>query len=113
MSAPCFQTVTFYNFDEMVISNSFSKLVILDISAEWCSPCRVLEPVLSKVASSYSNEEVLFCKLEAEDENMKIAGSLSVRGFPTVIAFKNGIEICRFISSQTEDFIFDFIDKCI
>ena len=113
MSAPCFQTVTFYNFDEMVISNSFSKLVILDISAEWCSPCRVLEPVLSKVASSYSNKEVLFCKLEAEDENMKIAGSLSVRGFPTVIAFKNGIEICRFISSQTEDFIFDFIDKCI
>ena len=97
----------------MVISNSFSKLVILDISAEWCSPCRALEPILSKVASSYSKEEVLFCKLEAEDDNMKIAGSLSVRGFPTVIAFKNGIEVDRFISSQTEDFIFDFIDNCI
>jgi len=97
----------------MVVSNSFSKLVILDISAEWCSPCRVLEPILSKVASSYSKEEVLFCKLEAEDENMKIAGSLSVRGFPTVIAFKNGIEVDRFLSTQTEDFIFNFIDNCI
>ena len=97
----------------MVISNSFLKLVILDISAEWCSPCRVLEPILSKVASSYSKEEVLFCKLEAEDENMKIAGSLSVRGFPTVIAFKNGIEVDRFLSTQTEDFIFNFIDSCI
>ena len=97
----------------MVISNSFSKLVILDISAEWCSPCRALEPTLSKVASGYSNEEVLFCKLEAEDENMKIAGSFSVRGFPTVIAFKDGVELDRFLSSQTEDFIFDFIDNCL
>ena len=97
----------------MVISNSFSKLVILDISAEWCSPCKALEPILSKVASSYPNDEVLFCKLEAEDVNMKIAGSLSVRGFPTVIAFKNGIEVGRFHSSQTEDFIVDFIDNCI
>jgi len=44
---------------------------------------------------------------------MKIAGSLSVRGFPTVIAFKNGIEVGRFHSSQTEDFIVDFIDNCI
>jgi len=113
VSAPCFQTVTFFNFDQMVISNSFTKLVILDISAEWCSPCRALEPILSKVASGYSNEEVLFCKLEAEDENMKIAGSLSVRGFPTVIAFKDGVELDRFLSSQTEDFIFDFIDNCL
>ena len=113
MSSPCFQTATFFNFDEMVISNSFLKLVILDISAEWCSPCRALEPTLSKVASGYSNEEVLFCKLEAEDENMKIAGSLSVRGFPTVIAFKNGAEVDRFLSSQTEDFIFNFIDNCL
>ena len=113
MSSPCFQTATFFNFDEMVISNSFSKLVILDISAEWCSPCRALEPILSKVTSSYSKEEVLFCKLEAEDENMKIAGSLSIRGFPTVIAFKNGVEIDRFMSSQNEDFIIDFIDNCL
>jgi thioredoxin-like negative regulator of GroEL len=44
---------------------------------------------------------------------MKIAGSLSVRGFPTVIAFKNGVEIDRFMSSQTSDFIIDFIDKCL
>ena len=85
----------------------------MDISAEWCSPCRALEPILSKVASGYSNEEVLFCKLEAEDENMKIAGSLSVRGFPTVIAFKDGVEVDRFLSSQTEDFIFNFIDNCL
>ncbi|MDC0447209.1 thioredoxin domain-containing protein [Gammaproteobacteria bacterium] len=113
MSSPCFQTATFFNFDEMVISNSFLKLVILDISAEWCSPCRALEPILSKVASSYPNDEVLFCKLEAEDVNMKIAGSLSVRGFPTVIAFKNGIEVDRFHSTQTEDFIFNFINNCI
>ena len=94
----------------MVITNSFSKLVILDISAKWCNPCRVLEPVLEKVASSYSDDHVLFCKMEAEDENMKIAGMLSVKGFPTVLAFKNGVEVNRFYSVQNSLFIHKFID---
>jgi putative thioredoxin len=46
----------------------------LVISAQWCSPCRVLEPILNEVVTAYSKDELLFTKLEAEDENMKIAG---------------------------------------
>jgi len=49
-------------------------------------------------------------KIEAEDENMKIAGRYAICGFPTVIAFINGEEVDRFHSAQTPDFVRNFID---
>lgn len=49
-------------------------------------------------------------KLKAEDENMKIAGRFSVRGFPTVIAFIRGKEVDHFHSAKSHNFVRDFID---
>ncbi len=97
-------------FEDLVIQPSFQHLVLLDISAEWCGPCKVLEPIITSVIKEYDSDEVLLAKLEAEDENMKIAGRYHVRGFPTVIAFAKGIEIDRFHSAQTPDFVRNFID---
>ncbi len=103
--------VSIDNFQSLVIDRSHNQLVILDISAQWCSPCRVLEPILNEVVTAYSKDELLFTKLEAEDENMKIAGQFSVRGFPTVIAFIRGVEVDRFHSVKTHDFIHKFINR--
>lgn len=83
---------------------------MLDISAEWCGPCRVLEPVLERLDQEYGGE-FLLAKLEAEDENMKIAGRFGARGFPTVIALVDGEEVERFQSAQPESFVRDFIDR--
>ncbi len=99
------------NFQALVIDQSHKQLVILDISANWCGPCKVLEPILNSVAAEYNETEFTLTKLEAEDENMKIAGQFSVRGFPTVIAFIQGVEVGRFHSAQTHDFVRDFIDQ--
>ncbi len=103
--------VSIDSFQELVIKKSHKQLVILDISAQWCTPCRILKPILSSVVAEYNNDEFSLTKLEAEDENMKIAGQFSVRGFPTVIAFIRGKEVMRFHSVQTHDFIREFIDK--
>ena len=97
-------------FEDLVIQPSFQQLILLDISADWCGPCKVLEPIITSVIKEYDSSEVLLTKLEAEDENMKIAGRYHVRGFPTVIAFAKGIEIDRFHSAQTPDFVRNFID---
>ncbi|MBA5249114.1 MAG: thioredoxin [Gammaproteobacteria bacterium] len=102
--------VSINTFQALVIKKSYEKLVILDISAEWCGPCKILEPILNSVAAEYNNDEFSFTKLEAEDENMKIAGQYSVRGFPTVIAFIRGKEVDRFHSAKRHDFVRDFID---
>ncbi len=98
-------------FDALVLEESHRQLVILDISAEWCGPCKILEPIITSVSKEYNESEFLLTKIEAEDENMKIAGRYGVRGFPTVIAFINGEEVDRFHSAQTADFVRDFIDN--
>ncbi|SMN14960.1 FIG000875: Thioredoxin domain-containing protein EC-YbbN [uncultured Candidatus Thioglobus sp.] len=98
-------------FDTLVLEESFKRLVVLDISAEWCGPCNILEPIITSIASEFNETEFLLAKIEAEGENMKIAGRYSVRGFPTVIAFINGEEVDRFHSAQTPGFVQDFIDE--
>jgi putative thioredoxin len=103
--------VSIETFQALVIDKSHKQLVILDISADWCSPCKILEPILTTVSAEYNDDEFALTKLEAEDENMKIAGQFSVRGFPTVIAFIKGEEVDRFHSAQTHDFVRNFIDK--
>jgi thioredoxin 1 len=99
------------SFDDLVIAKSNDTPVFVDISAEWCAPCRVLGPLLHKMADAYGGAFLL--ALVDADENMKIAGRHKVRGFPTVIAYSHGVEIDRFHSSQTESFLRKFIDGVI
>ncbi|MHB1237273.1 MAG: thioredoxin family protein [Gallionella sp.] len=99
------------NFDELVVARSHEVPVLLDIGAEWCSPCLVLGPMLEKLAEEYEGKFVL-AKVDA-DENMRIAGRHKVRGFPTVIAYSRGQETDRFHSAQPLHFLRSFIDKLI
>ncbi|MCK5663996.1 MAG: thioredoxin fold domain-containing protein [Thiotrichaceae bacterium] len=99
------------NFAQVAINESHKRLVLVDISADWCGPCRVLMPILDKLCEEYAGE-FLLAKVDA-DENMRIAGRYKVRGFPTVIAFVNGEEVDRFYSAQRETFVRDFIEKYI
>lgn len=98
-------------FDELVIAKSHEFPVLLDISADWCAPCKVLGPLLHKLADAYDGAFLL--ALVDADENMRIAGRHKVRGFPTVIAYSHGVEIDRFHSAQTEGFLRNFIDGVI
>jgi len=99
------------NFDELVVARSHDVPVLLDIGAEWCSPCLVLGPMLEKLADEYGGRFVL-AKVDA-DENMRIAGRHKVRGFPTVISYSRGQETGRFHSAQPLHFLRGFIDKLI
>lgn len=110
------KTESIYNveeatFDQMVLDKSHEAPVLVDISADWCAPCRVLGPLLHKLAGKYDGEFLL--ALVDADENMRIAGRHKVRGFPTVIAYSRGLEIDRFHSAQTEGFLRNFIDSVI
>ena len=103
--------VTEANFDELVVARSHEVPVLLDIGADWCSPCLVLGPMLEKLAKEYDGRFVLG-KVDA-DENMRIAGHHHVRGFPTVIAYSHGKEVDRFHSAQPDHFLRHFIDSLI
>lgn len=99
------------SFDELVVARSHRTPVLMDISAEWCAPCRVLAPLLHKMVFEYDGKFLL--GIVDADENMKIAGRHKVRGFPTVVAYSRGVEIDRFHSAQTEGFLREFIDRVI
>ena len=99
------------DFDERVVTRSNQVPVLVDIGADWCGPCRVLTPLLEKLAKDYGGRFHL-AKVDA-DENMRIAGRHGVRGFPTVIAYSRGLEVGRFHSAQPEGFLRRFLDEVI
>jgi len=99
------------DFQSLVIDASHNKPILVDLWAEWCSPCRVIAPLLEKIAHEFENQ-LGIAKVEVdEDENMKLAGHYKVRGFPTLILFVNGEEAGRFSGAKPLHFIREFIEQ--
>ncbi|MDH5485257.1 MAG: thioredoxin domain-containing protein [Gammaproteobacteria bacterium] len=100
-----------HNFETTVIEASHTTPVLIDLWADWCSPCRVIAPLLEKISAEYQHR-LLIAKIEVDDDdNMKIAGHYKVRGFPTLILFQKGIETGRFSGAKPLSFIRQFIDE--
>lgn len=99
------------DFEQRVVDRSHQVPVLVDIGAEWCSPCLVLGPLLEKLVVEYAGRFEL-ARVDA-DENMRIAGRHQVRGFPTVIAYSHGKEVDRFHSSKPMHFLREFADKLV
>ncbi len=101
--------VDLHDFDDKVLQASHQRPILVDFWAEWCSPCIAIAPVLYGVIESF-NGQVNLAKLEVDEgENMKLAGHYRVRGFPTIILFKEGEEQDRFSSARPSHFIKAFI----
>lgn len=73
--------------------------VLLDVSTRWCGPCRALVPVLAELASRHRGAlEVMSLDAEAHPD---LAARLGVTAFPTVIAFRGGVERARRVGLST------------
>ncbi|MFZ6009346.1 MAG: thioredoxin [Bacteroidota bacterium] len=72
------------NFDEIIQT---SQLVIVDFWAEWCGPCRMMNPALEELALDYKGKAVIG-KLNV-DENPAITARFGVRSAPTLLFFRN------------------------
>lgn len=73
------------DFDRVV---SGAKPVLVDYWATWCPPCRIMEPVVERLAAKYS-DRVLFAKVNV-DEEMGLSSRYQVFSIPTFMIFKNG-----------------------
>jgi len=99
------------DFQKDVIEKSYDKPVLVDFWAEWCAPCRMIGPILEKLAEENKDNWEL-AKVDT-DKNQDIATKYGVRGIPNVKLFRNGEVINEFTGAIPEPAIKDWLKKSI
>lgn len=99
------------DFQKDVIEESFKIPVLVDFWAEWCGPCRILGPVLEKLAKKYEGKWKLV-KIDTE-EYPELAAQYHIRSIPNVKLFHKGKVINEFTGALPEKMIEDWLKKSI
>ena len=96
-----------HNFEDVVIAGSRQKPVLVDFWAPWCGPCKMLAPILDKLATEYAGRFTL-AKLNTDDEP-ELAARYGIRGIPNVKAFAGGQVVDEFTGVLPEGALRDFL----
>ena len=107
MASDNVQTFTDGNFDTSVLKAATPVLV--DFWAEWCGPCRAMEPTINAVAGDYAGK-VSVGKLNVDD-NPATTMRYMVRGIPTVMLFKGGQIVDQVVGSVDKGALKQMVDK--
>ena len=110
MTTYSFDTAT-DSFENDVLKASTSVPVLVDFWAPWCAPCRVLKPILEKLAGEYQGR-FLLAKVNS-DEHPQLSAQFGVRGIPNVKAFVDGKLADEFTGALPESGVRAFIDRLI
>lgn len=92
-----------------VIQQSHTTPIVVDFWAAWCGPCRMLGPILEKIANE-PNSGFVLAKLDT-DSNQQIAMQYSIQGIPAVKAFVNGRVVKEFVGALPESQVRAFIQQ--
>jgi thioredoxin 1 len=84
-------------------------VILVDFWASWCAPCKMMAPVLNDVAEVLKDNQAVG-KLNVEDSRI-VSSRYNIRSIPTMILFKDGKEINRFVGIKTKDFLISEIAK--
>jgi thioredoxin 1 len=109
MASPQIQHVTDDSFEPEVLKSDLP--VLLDYWAEWCGPCKSIDPILEAVAKEYGGR-LKVARLNV-DENQVVPAKFGIRGIPTLMLFKNGnVEATR-VGALTKSQLTAFLDSNI
>jgi putative thioredoxin len=96
------------SFEQQVLEASKTVPVVVDFWAPWCAPCKVLKPILEKLAAEYEGRFKL-AKVNSDD-NQALAAAFGVRSIPDVMAFRDGKPLSHFLGALPESQVRAFID---
>lgn len=96
-------------FDEFVSRSSVPVLV--DFFAVWCPPCKMMEPVIERLAEEFAGK-VAFGKVDV-DENMELAARFEVSAVPTFILFKGGKMLGRIVGARDYNDFKEILEEAI
>lgn len=97
------------NFEAEVLDSDIPVLV--DFYADWCGPCKMMAPIVAKVAEEYDGRmKVGKCNT---DENMPLAQKYRIASIPTFMIFKNGQPVDTFMGAMPADDLMDRLDEAL
>lgn len=102
------QVITKDNLQELLDSG---KPVVVDFWAEWCSPCRMMAPVVDELAEEYADKAIIGkCDIE---ENDSIAIKYAIRNIPTILFIKNGEVVDRQVGACPKNVLAEKLTKIL
>jgi len=97
------------DFDNKIKNEDVS---VIQFSAAWCGPCKALKPIMDKLAVEYEGKAG-FYYADIEDGGINTGSAAGIRGVPTVIIYKKGVEVDRKVGGVPESNMKEFLEKNI
>tara|TARA_Y100000389_G_scaffold153587_1_gene153873 strand:+ start:234 stop:548 length:315 start_codon:yes stop_codon:yes gene_type:complete len=97
------------DFDSKIKSEA---VAVVQFSASWCAPCKQLRPVMENLSIEYKDKIKTFYA-DIETDAINLGSQMGIRGVPTLILFKKGVETDRLVGGVPEKVVREWLDKSV